>query len=633
MGATKPDTLVKFLVRNTLERGSKVAWRKKHFGIWREYTWEEVCEKVKYCALGFADLGLCRDDCIAVLGDNDPEWFWSELGAQALGARVAGMFSEGLPNEVKYIAEHSDSKIVVAQDQEQVDKLLQIAEELPLLKKVIYWDPKGVKHYTDPILMSFDELLERGKAFEEKSPRFFEEEAAAGKGEELAVIMYTSGTSGAPKGAMITNAQLVKWADRCLSLIPVFEGDDYLSFTLPGWIVEQMMGLAGSVIAGQRINFPEERETVQENIVEISPHHMLLPPPLWINISSLMQVGISDTTPVKRLLYKLFLPIGYKVADIRLAGGRPNLFWKFMYMVSNLVVFRAIKSRHGLHRVRRPCTAGSLLGPDIYRFFHAIGVRLKNVYGITETGLISGQKDDQPRADTVGSPISDVVVKISDAGEILVGKDSCFEGYYKNPEATEKTFTENWYHTGDAGVINDDGNLIFIDRLADLKQLKDGTKFSPQFIESSLKFSPYIQEAIVIDDPTGEYIVTIINIDFRNVANWAEKKRIPYTTFVDLSQREEVLDLVAKEIERVNVNLPPTAKIKKYISLHKEFDPDEAELTRTKKLRRGHMENRYAEMTDAMFAGKEDIVVKTPVVYQDGREAIITARVKINTVA
>jgi len=626
------DTLPKLVDRNKHNWGDKVAWRKKCFGIWQEYTWNDIYEKVKYFALGLATLGLERGHTISIIGDNDPEWFWAELGAQALGTKVTGMFADGLPHELKYLAEHSDSRIVVAQDQEQVDKLLQIKDELPLLKKVIYWDPKGVKHYDDPILMSFNEVIALGEELEKESPQLFEKTVAEGTGAEIALILYTSGTSALPKGAMISHKKIIEWGKRAASIIPSYESDEYLSFTLPGWLVEQMMGLAASLLVGQRMNFPEERETVQENLVELSPHHLLLPPPLWINISSVMQVGINDTTRLKRLIYRLFLPIGYKYADIKFKGENPSLFWKTLYFMSNLVVFRALKSRHGLHKVRRPCTAGSLLGPDIYRFFHAIGINLRNMYGITETGTISGQADDQLRANTVGRPAQGLELKISDEREILVKKEHCFEGYYKNPQATEKAFQGGWYHTGDAGFLDEQGHLIFIDRLSDLKQLKDGTKFSPQFIESSLKFSPYIREAIVVEEPAGEYISAIVNIDFPNVGNWAERRRIPYTTFTDLSQRPEVLQLLNQEAERVNKTLPEGSRIQKFISLHKEFDPDEAELTRTKKLRRGFMEERYAELIKAMFDGRPEVVVRTPVTYQDGRETMISTTVKIKEV-
>jgi long-chain acyl-CoA synthetase len=603
--------------------------RKKSFGIWDEFTWSDVFEKVKYVSLGLVSLGLERGDRVAILGDNDPEWFWAEIAVQSAGGIVVGMHADGLPDEVKYIAQHSDSKFVICQDQEQVDKLLQIKKEIPLVKKVIYWNPLGMKFYCDLILMYFDEVLKLGSEFEKIHPAFFEDSIASGKGSDLAVFLYTSGTTGLPKGAMLTYNNMFGQVRRLNNYVPVYPRDEYLSFTLPGWIVEQTFGLATSLLCGQVLNFPEEAETVQENLRELSPATLLLPPPLWIKTRSLMQVGINDSTAGKRLLYNLLVPIGYRHADYTMGNQELGLFWKILYRLSYLVLFRPLKDKHGLHKVRRPVTAGSLIGPETYRLFHAIGVSLRNVYGITETGVVTAQRDGELRPDSVGLPIPGVEIRISNEGEILVGRQTCFEGYHKDASATEKAFSGGWYHTGDAGYVDDNGHLIFIDRMKDLKELANGTKFSPQYMEIRLKFSPYIKEAVVVEDVEKNLIAAIINIDFQNVGNWAEKNHISYTTFTSLSQLPQVGELIRREVERVNGSLPPGARIQRFVCLHKEFDADEAELTRTKKLRRNFMEQRYHDLIQAIFSNAREVEMKTEVIYQDGRRGMTNTTLRL----
>jgi long-chain acyl-CoA synthetase len=624
------NTLPKLLLQNYQKWGdTRVAMRHKEFGFWREYTWKDYYEKVKYFSLGLMSLGFERGDHVSIIGDNEPEWFWAELAVQAGGGAVSGIFSDCFPPEVKYIIENSDGKFVVVQDQEQIDKLLQVNDELPLVQKVIYWNESGLRHYDDSTLMSFQEVLKLGREYEERYPGIFEQEVAQGKGEDIAFIAYTSGTTSQPKGAILDYDYLLKGAVRTFDFNPIYENDEYLSFTLPGWSIEQLYGLMAGLLKGQIMNFPEKQETVAENIREIAPNTILYPSRLWEDVASTVQVKTSDSNFIYRFLYNLFLPVGYKIGDLSLTGRRPNLFWRFLFGLAELVVFRPLRDKHGLTRVRTPYTAGALLGPNVMRFFRAIGLNLRQVYGTTEGGTTAHVGNDI-KFETVGIPQVGEIIRISDEDEILVDKDSVFVGYYKNPEATEKKFSGGWFHTGDAGHFNDDGHLIFIDRMDDMKQLANGVKYSPQYIESRLKFSPYIKDAFVAGGGERDYIGAVININFANVSDWAERRKIPYTTFVDLSQRQEVCGLIKKEMEKMNRNLPEGAGVKAFVNLHKEFDADEAELTRTRKIRRTFIEDRYKDLVEAIYGEREELVMEASVIYRDGRTGVVSTKIKVN---
>ncbi len=632
---TTIDTLPKILKRNYDRYGdSKVAMRKKDYGVWKEYTWKDYYSKVKYFCMGLVNLGLEPGDKVSILGDSDPQWIWAEIGAQAAGAAVVGIYSDSLPSEVKYIASHSDSKILIVQDQEQVDKILEIKPELPLLKKIIYWDPKGMRNYDDPILQSFEQVLELGEKYEKEHPGLFEEILEKGKGEDIALILYTSGTTGLPKGAITSHNNLLTWSTWHLRVNPSLdENMDVVCFLMPGWNAEQVSGLGAVMMLGGTQNFPESAETVQENIREIAPHYVLNASRVWEGISSTIQAKIDDTSFFKRFFYNLFLPIGLKKADLYFEGKKPGFLWQALYAIAHVLVFRPLRDKFGFSRIKVAQTGGAMLGPDIFRFFHAIGIRIKQGFGLTEIGFIAGHNDDDISPYTWGKPIPETKIRISEEGEVLVSIEASFKGYYKDPAATAKVFRGGWLHTGDSGHIDEEGNFIFIDRLSDLLELTDGTKFSPQFIESRLKFSPYVKEAITLGGKDRPFVGAIINIDFQNVGNWAERRRLPYTTFADLSQKSQVHDLIKKDIERVNKHLPEKARIKRFALLHKEFDPDEAELTRTRKIRRTFMEQRYGELVEAIYSNKESLEVQAKVKYRDGKEGSIITRIGINTVA
>jgi long-chain acyl-CoA synthetase len=627
------DTLPKLLKYNYEKWGdSKIAVRVKQFGIWQSYTWKQYYEQVKYLSLGLVSMGLEKGDKVSILGDNKPEWYCAELAIQAAGAVATGIFTDCMPNEVKYYVDHSDSKFAIAHDQEQVDKFLQIKDELPKLKKIIYWDPKGVWNYDDPDLTSFNQIVALGKEYEKQHPGSFEVMLDGVKPEDICIFAYTSGTTGLPKGAMMKHGTMIQSAESLLAVEQWEADDQYVSFLPPAWIAEQAFGVGGSLLYGIEVNFPEETETVLENIREIGARVLFWGPRNWESVNRMIQAKIIDTTRFNRLLYHLFLPVGYKYTDMQAARLKPGLFWKLMHFIAHWAVFRDLKDKVGLSKVRMAYTAAAPISPDVIRFFRAIGVNIKQLYGGTEQGLVTLHRGDDVRPETSGPVMPNVEVRLADDGEILISGENLFSGYYKSPEATEEKLKKGWYYSGDFGHITEDGHLIVMDRMADLRELKGGRKFSPQYAEIRLRFSPYIKDALTIGGGDKEYVTCVVNIDLDNVGRWAEARRIPYTTFTDLSQKPEVIELIRQDIERINKTLPEFASIKKFANLHREFDADEAELTRTRKIKRNVVEERYKDLIDALYGGASELAVEAPITYRDGRKGTISMALKINNV-
>ncbi len=632
--AAAPDTdftIPKLLLENQQKWADKVWMRKKELGFWREYTWREACANIKDFSLGLMSLGFQRSDVMAILGDNDPHWFWAQLAAQAAGGVVTGVFSSSGAKEVKYFLEHSDAKIVVVQDQEQVDKILEIKDELPLLRKVIYWDAKGLRGYDDPILASFDSIREIGVEYGKDHPRAFEESIAKGRINDLALLMYTSGTTGLPKAAMVSYASLVASNTSFYSMNPITEDDEWVSFILPGWSAEQGLGLLASLNRGVKMSFPESQTTVQENIREIGATVLMYPSRLWEMTAATIQNKIAETTLLKRQAFRASLPIAYRAADAKCSGRSLGWMWWIPHWLARFLVFDPLRDKLGLLRIRVAFTAGSALGPDVFRLITAIGVDLRQLYGMTEIG-VSQHTSTDIKVDSVGVIYPGTMVRIADDGEILARGGSQVLGYYKNTKATEEAFTGGWYHTGDAGHLDDDGHLYYLDRVEYMSRLSDGTQFAPQYIESRLKFSPYIKDAFVVGDETRGYIGAVININYDNVGHWAEKKRITYTTFADLSQKPQVCQLIGSEVKNLNAKLPGGQSIQRFINMPKELDPDEAELTRTMKLRRRLVEERYKDFIAALYGEKDKVSMDVPVFYRDGRRAVVKAEITVNRV-
>jgi long-chain acyl-CoA synthetase len=628
------DTLPKFLRRHYREHPDKVAMRDKDRGIWQRYTWRDCYERVKYFCLGLISLGLEPGNAISILGENKPEWYWAEMAVHCARGTAVGIFADCTPSEVLYYIENSDSLFVVVHDQEQLDKVLAIKEQIPLVKKVIYWDPKGVWSYKDPLLMSFEEVLKLGQEYEKAHPETFEALVDSGKPEDIAVICYTSGTTGLPKGAMLSQGFEVQSMGEWSRMDHWFKrGYQYLSFIPPAWATEQGLGLTGALIADVVVNFPEQPETVQENIREIGPEVLFYGAKLWELVNRTVQARMIDSTFLRRFIYRTFLPLGLKVADIAIEGRTPGPLWKFLSFISYQIIFRSLRDRIGLSKVKVIYSAGGALSPEIVRFFKALGIEIKLFYGSTEIGVVSCPRDGEIRPETSGRVVPWADVKISEEGEILVKTRYLYSGYYKNPGATQgKLDPEGWYCTGDFGHLDKDGFLIVIDRMEDLKPLGGGKKFSPQFAEVRLRFSPYIKDVLVVGGEDRVFVGALINIDIENVGRFAEANKITYTTFTDISQKPEIINLIRQEILNLNRVLPDYAQIKRYVNLHKEFDADEAELTRTRKLRRNFVEERYGDLIGALYSDLDSLSVEAPVTYQDGRKGVIRTEIKVNRV-
>lgn len=622
-------TLPQILLERAKTSGDRVALREKDFGIWNEYNWNTYLEHVKKFALGLAELGFVRGDKLAIIGDNRPEWVFSEMAAQSLGGISVGVYQESLPGEISYVLNHCEAKFVVVEDQEQLDKILEIEDEIPHVKKIIYYDPRGLRNYQHPKILFFEEVQKLGEKFEQEHPAYYMEQVEQGQASDIAIFCYTSGTTGNPKGAMLSHANLISMAKNLTSVDPLEEGDEYLSFLPLAWIGEQMMTICIGLSVGITVNFPEEPSTVKENLREIGPHVMFAPPRIWEEMISKFQVRIQDASWLKRKIYQWMKPVGDRVADATFQKKPVSFGTKLLFYLADYLLFSAIRDHFGLLRLKRAYTGGAALGPDVFRFYHGIGVNLKQIYGQTEiVGIAVAHRDGDIKFDSVGVPIPETESKISEEGEILLKSPSVFQGYYKNEKSTRETIVDGWLRTGDAGYIDDDGHLYVIDRLKDVIRLDTGEMFSPQFIENKLKFSPYIQEAVAVGKGRP-YVVAMINIDMSNVGRWAELNQIAYTTYTDLSAKPQVLELIHKEVARINQELEEKARIKKFVLLYKELDADDEELTRTKKVRRSFVAEKYRDLIEGLYSESDEIKVEGKIRYRDGKEHVIKTNLRV----
>lgn len=626
-------TLPRYLLQQAQEHPQDVAMREKQRGIWQEWTWAQYLNAVRDLALGLVALGFEKGETLAILSDNRPQVYWTMVAAQIAGGVPVPLYQDSISRELQYVIDHADATVVLAEDQEQVDKVLDIREHLPKVRRIIYDDPKGMRHYTDAALIAFTEVQAQGRQLGQARPGLFEELLAAIKPDDVALMCYTSGTTGAPKGAMLSHRNLIAAVTGMQQIEPYRRTDETLAYLPPAWVGDTFWSLAASLMVGFRVNCPERPETVQDNIREIAPHFLVAPPRIWENLVSLVQVKMEDATFVKRTLYKLLMPIGYEVARRRMERQPLGVWLRLLHALGEVCVFGPLRDHLGFRRIRAAYTGGAALGPEVFVFFRALGVNLKQVYGQTESaGVSCVQRDDQVTLGTVGTPFPNAELRLSPDGEVIVRGPCVFLGYYKNPEATASTIRDGWLYSGDAAFFDQSGQLVVIDRAKDVTSLANGTKFAPQFIENKLKFSPYIKEAVAIGQHRP-YVAAMINIDMENVGKWAERRQVAYTTYTDLAQKPEVYELIAREVERVNRDLDPAMQIKRYVLLHKELDADDEEVTRTRKVRRGFVAQKYDSIIAALYSEATAVPVTSVITYQDGRQATIETKLAIRSVA
>jgi long-chain acyl-CoA synthetase len=626
-------TIPKLFEEKAKHYGSqRVALREKECGVWKPISWAEYYRQVKHMTLGLVEMGLKKGDKVAMIGDNRPEGLWTEMAALCAGAIAVWLFQDCLIDEVQFIVDHCDARFLVCEGQEEVDKGLAILDQCPRLERIIRDDPKGMRHYDEPVLSSLDEVRRLGEEVDRRSPELFERLVAGGHGDDVALLFYTSGTTSLPKGVLLTHHNMLTMGRHLMEVDPCYETDDFVSFLPFAWIGEQMMSISCGLLLGFTINFPEEPETAQADLREIGPHVMFAPPRLYEQMTRTVQVKYLDASFIKRRLFGLATKIGQRLADMQFHKQSVPLFWKVLGRLAYVTVLRKLRDHLGLSRIRNAYTGGAAMGPDHFRFFHALGVNLKQIYGQTEiAGISVVHRSGDIKFDTVGKPIPGTEVRITSDGEIISRSSSVFVGYYKDPEATHKTLVDGWLYSGDRGFIDEDGHLVVFDRSKDVMTLSDGRPFSPQYLETRLKFSPYIRDAWIIGDRRA-YLTAVICIDYAVVGKWADDKGINYTAYSELSQKEPVCDLVARQISDANIDLPEPARIRKFVNLYKEFDADDDELTRTRKLRRAFVEKRYAAIVDSLYGDDPVIHMNTTITYEDGREAHIKADLKVRTV-
>ena len=618
-------TIPKLFVRKAREYGQRVAIREKEFGIWRPVTWAAYLENVRQFSLGLSALGLQRDDKVAMIGDNRPEGLFAEMGALCAGGVAVWLFQDALLDEVQYIVNHCDARFLVVEGQEEVDKALAIKERCPKLTRIIWDDPKGMRGYQDPALIRFTELQQLGRDLLAREAGRFEAMVGRGRGDDVCLLFYTSGTTARPKGALLTHTNMLKMGQNLMRVDPYQPSDDFVSFLPMAWIGEQMMSISCGLMAGFTLNFPEEPETVLANLREIAPHSIFSSARFYEQMVRTVQVKYLDASRVKRKAYEVALRIGNRLADCKLARRPAPWAWRVLGRLADQAVHRKLRDHLGLSRIRNAYSGGSALGPDYLRFFHAIGVNLKQIYGQTEiAGISVVHRSDDIKFDTVGKPIPETEVRIAPEGEILSRSASVFKGYYKDPQATTQALRDGWLHSGDTGFIDPDGHLVFFDRTKDVFTLSDGSRFSPMFLESRLKFSPYVKDAWVLGHERP-FAAAVICIDGGAVGKWAEDNHIAYTSYQELSQNPQVHALIRSEIRKANIQLPVAARVRRFLNLHKEFDADDEELTRTRKLRRAFLGERYQDLIQAIYAGAEQVVVGTAITYEDGRVAQVKA--------
>ncbi len=629
------ETFPQLLLQHAQRQPDRAAMREKEYGIWQTLTWSQMAQLVERLACGLHQAGVARDDHLVVVGANRPRLYATMLAAQSLGAIPVPLYQDAAATECVFPINNAEVRFALVEDQEQVDKLLEIREKCPQLSHIWYDDPRGLRNYSEPGLGAIDELVAAGEVFATQHPDFFKSEVAKGRADDVANMFFTSGTTGTPKGVVHTHAAMLDRARAGAEFDRLTEREEVLAYLPPAWVGQNIFSYAQWLACGYVVNCPESAGTVMIDLKEIGPTYYFAPPRVFEGLLTSVMIRMEDAGAIKRAMFRRFMDVARRVGPQLRDGKSVGLWDRLAYGLGDLLVYGPLRNNLGMSRVRVAYTAGEAIGPDLFTFYRAIGVNLKQLYGSTETAVfVCMQPDHEVKADTVGVPCRDVQIQVSDSGEILVRSPGLLKEYYKNPAATAEVKTEDgWYRTGDAGFLDAQGHLKIIDRAKDVGRLADGSMFAPKYIENKLKFFPHIKEAVAVGDGRDR-VCAMVNIDFDAVGNWAEKRNLPYAGYTDLAAKPEVYELIRECMEKVNADLAADerlagSQVHRFLVLHKELDADDGELTRTNKVRRGFVAEKYAVLVDALYGGKTEQFIETQVKFEDGRTGSVSATLKI----
>ncbi len=629
------DTFPKLLIDNAERRGARAAIREKDFGVWQGWTWLQVLDQVRALACGLAADGFQRGDKIAIIGDNRPRLYWTMAAAQALGEVPVPVYQDSVADEMAYVIDHSEVRFAMAENQEQVDKLLEIKDRCPRLEHITYPDSRGMRHYEQSFLHDFEAVQARGRAFDREHPEFFDAEVAKGSGGDLSIILYTSGTTGRPKGVMLSFDNILHMARIAVAFEGLNQDDEVLAYLPMAWIGDHVFSYAESYCAGFCVSCPESAGTMRQDFRELGPTYIFAPPRNFENILTTVMIRMEDAGWLKRKMFHYFMGVARRCGVAILDRKPVSPADRLLYFLGNILVYGPLKNTLGLSRVRVAYTAGEAIGPDIFNFYRSLGINLKQLYGSTEASVfVTIQADGEIKPDTVGKPVPEVELKIADNGEVMFKSPGLFQAYYKNPQATAETKTpDGWMHTGDTGLIDADDHLKIIDRSKDVGRLNDGGLFAPKYVENKLKFFPNILEVVAFGNGR-DYCAAFVNIDLDAVGDWAERQRLSYGSYQELAARPEVYDQIAGHIAQVNRDLaadPQLAslQIRRFVILHKELDADDGELTRTRKVRRSFIGDKYGPLIDALYSDADHAFIETEVTFEDGRKGVLSADLNI----